>query len=76
MQVFLQGGSDAEENNGESQGPVLALGGSHERGLQLAMKPFDHAVGLRVVDGSPVPADAEKGHDFVPHIGLELAAVV
>ena len=59
----------AEENNGESQGPVLALGRGHERGRQLAMKPFDHAVGLRVVAGSPVATDAEKGHEFVPHVG-------
>ena len=36
------------------------------------MKPFD----LRVVAGSPVVTDAEKGHDFVPHVGLELAAMV
>ena len=76
VQVFFQGGPDAEENNGESQGLVLALGGGHERGLQLAMKPFDHAVGLRVVAVSPVATDAEKDHDFVPHVGLELAAAV
>ena len=76
MQVFLQGKPDAEENNGESQGSVLSLGGGHEGGFQLAMEPFDHAVGLRVVAESPVTADAEQGHDLVPHVGLELAATV
>ena len=76
MQVLLQGGPDAEENNGESQGLVLALGGGHEGGLQLAMKPFDHAVGLRVVAGILVAADTEKDYDFVSHVSLELAAAV
>ena len=34
-----------------SQGLVLSLGRGREGGLQLAMEPFDQAVGLRMVAG-------------------------
>ncbi len=64
------------ENQGKSQGPVVVLCGGHEGGLHLGMKTLDLAVGLLVVAGSPIAADAEEGHDLIPHVGLELTAAI
>ena len=60
LKIFLEGGPDAEENHGKSQGPVVTMSRSHEGGLQLPMEAFYDPITLRVVAGSSEAADAEE----------------
>ena len=76
LEVFLEGGPDAEEDEGKSEGPVVSMSRSHERGLELPVEAFHEAVTLRVVAGSPIAADAEEKHDPGPYVSLKLAAAV